>query len=239
MTLATETPHTAAPAPAGAASVIDVLGALDKRRAHGVLRLADDGVLHIADGAVVAAVCRHTAGAAPGTDRGLAALLALFDAAYFLLGSAAAPQFIPGPVRGGGPGISAATLLHERERRRAALDAVWASPSADTVPVVPVRRVRRQRVILTGPQAELLLNADGRRTPVRLARDLGRAAFPCLLAVRGLAAAGLIETAPPTEPAAPRAAPPAPAVPGTAPDGWAPPDLDLLVRLRTALTELV
>ncbi|WP_051712572.1 hypothetical protein [Spirillospora albida] len=235
MTLATERPHTSAPIPAAAAGVVDELWTLEKRRAHGVLRLAGEGVLHIADGAVVAAESRHTSGAAPGDARDLAALLALFDAAYFLLGSPAEPLFIPGPVRGGGPGVSASTLVHEGERRRAALDAVWASPSADTLPVVPVRRVRRQRVILTGPQAELLLNADGLRTPVRLARDLGRAAFPCLLAVRGLAAAGLIETAAPAEPAAPRAAPPVP----TLSDGWAPPDLDLLTRLRTALTELV
>lgn len=116
--------------------------------------------------------------------------------------------------------------------------------------MVPVRRVTRQRVILTGLQAEILLNADGRRTPPQLARELGRTVFACLLAVRGLAAASLLRIGPPDGfGAAPvREAPAAPAAPaapvrddvpaGWAPADWAPTDHDLLVRLHAALVEL-
>ncbi|HEU5025662.1 MAG TPA: hypothetical protein VFV01_12145, partial [Spirillospora sp.] len=134
-------------------------------------------------------------------------------------------------------GITAATLVHERRRRRTLLDSAWPHDDADAAPVVPVRRVRRQRVILTGLQAEILLNADGRRTPAELARDLGRTAFACLLAVRGLAAAALLRTRPHDPAAAPDPAP-APGPEAEPPAGWAPADHDLLARLRAALVEL-
>jgi hypothetical protein len=212
--------------------ICGALAVLERERSTGVLRVGDDGAFHLAGGAVVHAESRHVPGAGDlpgGPDPELPALLALFDAAYFLLGSAAEPVFADGPV-GGGLRVGVATLVHEQRRRRARLDAAWPDWGVDVAPVVPVRRVRRQRVILTGVQAEILLNADGRRTPARLARDLGRPAFGCLLAVRGLAAVSLVETEPPVA-ASPQGW-------GEGAVEWASPDHELLDRLRTALVEL-
>ncbi|OLT32580.1 hypothetical protein BJF79_08460 [Actinomadura sp. CNU-125] len=172
--------------------------------------------------------------------------IALFDAACFLLGTDGEPRFTEGPVsRGPARPVTAATLAHELHRRRALLDAEWPSADVDAAPVVPVRRVRRQRVFLTGLQAEILLNADGRHTPAELARDLGRTVFGCLLSVRGLAAASLVRAVRPGAPAdrdtgdAAREAPPDFLLDGgPARDGWAPADHQLLERLRAALVEL-
>ncbi|TMR00408.1 transcriptional regulator [Actinomadura soli] len=221
-----------------AGRVAGVLGALERERSTGLLRVGDDGAFHLDGGAVVHAESRHAPGPGelPGGPPGasgpeLPELFALFDAAYFLLGSAAEPDFTAGPPSGRTRRITAATLVHERRRRRVLLDAAWPDGGVDVAPVVPVRRVRRQRVILTGVQAEILLNADGRRTPGELARELGRTAFGCLLAVRGLAAASLLRTQAPAPPAVPPARVEIPA-------SWAPADQDLLDRLRTALTEL-
>ncbi|MBO2465788.1 hypothetical protein [Actinomadura violacea] len=243
---------------AGEASAGDrvarTLGTLERDRATGVLRVGGDGAFHLDRGAVTHAESRHApgpgdlTGALGGPDPELPALLALFDAAYFLLGSGAEPVFAGGPAaRRPARRITAATLVHERRRRRTLLDAAWPDDGTDTAPVVPVRRVRRQRVILTGLQAEILLNADGRRTPAELARDLGRTAFAGLLAVRGLAAAALVRTAagrdpsppPQTAPPPETAAPPEDGLPEDGPPAeWAPADHDLLARLRAALVEL-
>ncbi|NVI86954.1 hypothetical protein [Actinomadura sp. BRA 177] len=209
------------------ADVCEVLGSLERDRCTGVVRVGGDGAFHVDRGAVVRAESRHVSAGA-GLDPELSALLAMFDAAYFLLGSGAEPVFTEGAA-GGDLRVTVATLVHEQRRRRARLDAAWPDGGVDLAPVVPVRRVRRQRVILTGVQAEILLNADGRRTPARLARDLGRTAFGCLLAVRGLAAASLVRTDPPES---------AGESPRELPVEWAPPDHDVLDRLRTALVEL-
>lgn len=209
--------------------ISSALSALERDKCTGVLRVGDDGAFHVDRGAVVHAECPHAPSPGGGPDPELPALLAMFDAAYFLLGSAAEPVFTEGPRSGRARRITVATLVHEQRRRRARLDAAWPDGGVDTAPVVPVRRVRRQRVILTGVQAEILLNADGRRTPAELARDLGRTAFGCLLAVRGLAAASLVRTDPPAGPAAP---------PGEIPAEWAAADHELLDRLRAALVEL-
>ncbi|TYK50392.1 transcriptional regulator [Actinomadura decatromicini] len=214
--------------------VAHALGALERERSTGLLRIGDDGAFQIVRGAVAHAESRHAPGPGEppdGSGRELPELLAVFDAAYFLLGSAAEPDFTEGPPSARPRRITAATLVHERRRRRGLLDAAWPDAGVDVAPVVPVRRVRRQRVILTGVQAEILLNADGRRTPADLAAHLGRTAFGCLLAVRGLAAASLLRT----EHQSTRRRPPAPS---GIPAGWAPADRDLLVRLHTALTEL-
>ncbi|XRQ09765.1 hypothetical protein ACN3XK_02320 [Actinomadura welshii] len=211
--------------------IADLLGSLERERRTGVLRIGGEGAFRIVRGSVAGAESRHTAGPR-GADPELAALLTMFDAAYFLFGSDAEPDFTDGTADGAAPGVSVATLVHELRRRRDLLDASWPDGGVDVAPVVPVRRVRRQRVILTGPQAEVLLNADGTRTPAQLARHLGRTAFTCLLAVRGLAAASLLRIEEPEPP--PRAA----AARAELPAEWAPPDHDLLARLRTALVEL-
>ncbi|MEV3921047.1 hypothetical protein [Actinomadura coerulea] len=214
--------------------VAGALAALEREKATGLLRVGGDGAFHVDRGAVTLAESRHAPGPGDlpdGADRELAGLLAMFDAACLLLDSRAEPAFTEGAPGGGPRRVTVATLVHEQRRRRALLDAAWPDASVDVAPVVPVRRVRRQRVILTGLQAEILLNADGRRTPAQLARELGRTVFACLLAVRGLAAASLVRTGPPDGPGA------AP-VRGEVPADWAPADHDLLVRLHAALVEL-
>ncbi|GAA2270358.1 hypothetical protein GCM10010402_28100 [Actinomadura luteofluorescens] len=242
-------------ADANAGRVAGALASLEREKATGLLRVGADGAFHVDRGAVTLAESRHAPGPGDlpdGPDPELAALLAMFDAACLLLASRAEPEFTEGPPGGGPRRVTVATLVHEQRRRRALLDAAWPDGSVDVAPVVPVRRVTRQRVILTGLQAEILLNADGRRTPPQLARELGRTVFACLLAVRGLAAASLLRIGPPDgfgaapvreAPAAPvRDAPAAPVrddVPaGWAPADWAPADHDLLVRLHAALVEL-
>ncbi|WP_067461692.1 hypothetical protein [Actinomadura macra] len=227
------------------------LETLERERVTGILRIGDEGALHIADGAVTHAESRDAPGAGDllrssrGADPELPALVAMFDAAYFLLGSEAEPAFTEGSAaRGRCPRTTAATLVREQRRRRDLLDAVWPSANVDAVPVEPVRRVRRQRVILTGLQTEILLNADGRSTPVDLAHRLGRTGFACLLAVRGLAAASLIRAAAQGTCAVREAeevgaelvsAPPGGFEP---PTQWAAVDHELLTRLRAALAEL-
>ncbi|WP_119730509.1 transcriptional regulator [Thermomonospora amylolytica] len=237
---------------------------LGERKATGMLRVGAEGAFFLVDGAVTFAQHRcapgldelvtasgrvpaeqwwrdRRAGRPPaGLGRAeleMFTLMALFDAAYFLLGSQDDPRFADG-IRHDLPPlcrITPATLAFETERRRALLAAQWPSAQADRAPVVPVRRLRRQRLVLTGLQAEILLNADGRRTPVDLARDLGRTAYGCLLAVRGLAADSLIEPADPPHPEPPRTPTgPAPATPVR----WSPVDQDVLHRLRAALEQL-
>ncbi|MDX6744057.1 hypothetical protein [Actinocorallia sp. A-T 12471] len=176
------------------------------------------------------------------------ALVQLFDAAFFLLRSPHEPVFHEG--RGGyWPdflAVDPVTLCVETRRRGGLLDEAWPSPLADDGPVEPVRRQRRQRVILTGLQLEILLNADGRKTPSGLARELGRTRFGCTLAVRGLVASALVRAPLPGAGDGPApgvrvgGAPlrEAGAPPFEGPTKWADADLALLTRLHDALREL-
>ncbi|MEU7910106.1 MarR family transcriptional regulator [Microbispora bryophytorum] len=147
-------------------------------------------------------------------------------------------------------------LLRECARRRARLERAWPSAELDARPVTPLRQMPGTRALLTPLQWELLLAADSAATPVELARRLGRPAYSTLLAVRELAAAGLVVTgetaalpkrtpkAPAPPPVPPPAPPPAPpGKPGGA--GSGPPqvngdatDVNLLLRLRDALEAL-
>ncbi|MGI8336585.1 hypothetical protein ACRYCC_42145 [Actinomadura scrupuli] len=169
-------------------------------------------------------------------------LLAIFDAAFFLLPSSEPAGFAEAERHWLDPiwRITPGTLAHECRRRQAQLEAAWPYALADDAPVIPIRRLRRQRVILTGLQAELLLNADGHRTVTDLARELGRTCFGSLLALRGLAAASLVhvESTTPRR-RRPALAPPPVNPPAEAPGQprWAAVEQDLLVRLRDALTE--
>jgi len=66
-------------------------------------------------------------------------------------------------------------------------------------------------VLVSGLQWEIVLHADGQRTPQELAGLLGRSAYAVTLDVRRLAAAGLV-----TPPAAEEEAPPSAETPKTA-----------------------
>lgn len=266
---------------------------LARERRTGVLHVGGDGTVHLTEGAVTFADSRRTPGFArlvasppepdgtpeaavapepigedePGEARvEIVALFAVLDAVYFLMDSPAVPEFAESPPH---PlthlcRIPVTAVLRECERRRSRPAEGWPSVLVDRAPVVPVRRVHRRRIVLTGAQAEILLNADGRRTPADLARDLGRTAFGCLLAVRTLTTLSLVRRPGPDLLERPREAPPpvpdrpplpvrrrrrhSPADRATdierpadtdAPAGrWTSVDLDVLVRLRSGLEEL-
>ncbi|ONM48668.1 hypothetical protein [Nocardia donostiensis] len=258
-----------------APDIAQELQRLAAERSTGVLRTRD-GAFHLADGAIAAADCRRTPGldrlaveagvatseewqraVAGETGRMLErpqlealALLSVFDAAYFLLSAADVPEFQPGPAHwlAAVCRVTPSALIRECARRGEPESGPWPAELVSRVPVVPVRRVRRRRVVLTGGHAEVLAAADSRRSITEIARDLGRTAYGCLEAVRDLTAAGLIEppattagsaaarTGAPDAPLLHRRRRPAVAIP--APDQWEPVDHDLLVRVRAALEEL-
>ncbi|GIH97349.1 hypothetical protein Psi01_79790 [Planobispora siamensis] len=120
---------------------------------------------------------------------------AVMDAVFFLLQvTGSRSRFRPGERHWLGPQwyFDATGLVRECNRRRVQLDQAWPSTDLDTLPVVPVARIPAQRIVLTSLQWEVLVGADCTATPADLARKLGRPAYSVLLAVRQLAAAGLL-----------------------------------------------
>ncbi|WP_024800028.1 hypothetical protein [Nocardia sp. BMG51109] len=264
-----------------------VLRQLEKEKRTGVLRVGD-GAFHLAEGTVVFATCRRTTGLdrlvvesgtateqdwrrAESGDPGnllrrprleVLALLSVFDAAYFLLSTPAEAKFRPAPPHWLAPicRITPGALVHEVQRRGDPAAGPWPAMWVDRFPVVPVRRVRRRRMVLTAGQIEVLAAANARRNVTGIAHDLGRTTYGCLVAVRDLTAAGLLELPvsveppvpvvvsgpvrerPADEPPAPKLAPLRRRVPTAEPapeqDRWEPIDRDVLIRLRAALQEL-
>lgn len=126
----------------------------------------------------------------------LCALGAIYDAAYFALAPAAAPvDFLDGATHWLGPvvRVDAAAVNREARRRGRMLDEIFPDGRIDAAPVIPVPRPPTERVTLTAAQWELLVSADGQRTPADLAQLLGRAGYATIQELRRLAALGLIE----------------------------------------------
>lgn len=126
-------------------------------------------------------------------------LAALYDAAYFVLPARSTTSWFEsgarhwlGPVRP----VSVHRLRRETLRRRSLLERIWPCPQLDTAPVVGARGGRTGGRATTARQRELLAHVDGLRTPLDLARLLGRPAFATTADVRRLAAAGLVATPP-------------------------------------------
>jgi hypothetical protein len=84
-------------------------------------------------------------------------------------------------------------VCDEVDRRKRLLVDAWPDASIDTAAVVPVRRLPNQFVALTAVQWEVVANADRRRSPIDLARLLGRDTYTVLLEVRRMARTGLVE----------------------------------------------
>ncbi|MEU4320681.1 hypothetical protein ACFV24_15080 [Nocardia fluminea] len=201
-------------------ALADELHRLGEEGSTGVLR-AGDGEFHLVRGTIASVGCGRTigldrlvveAGVATAEDWRRAgagdpgplldqpqletlALLSVFDAAYFLLASAGEPEFRPTPEHWLAPvcHIAPRALVHECERRTDNEYGPWTADLVAAVPVVPARRIKRNQVVLTGSQAEVLAAADTRRSIADIARDLGRTTYGCLVAVRDLTTAGLIE----------------------------------------------
>jgi hypothetical protein len=89
--------------------------------------------------------------------------------------------------------VDAAAVLREAQRRARLLDEIHPHPEIDTAPVIPVPRPPVERLTLTALQWELVVHADGQRTPADLAQLLGRAGYATIQELRRLAAQGLIE----------------------------------------------
>jgi uncharacterized protein DUF4388 len=126
----------------------------------------------------------------------LCVLGATYDAAYFALSPASAPvEFLGGAMHWLGPiaHIDPAAVDREVRRRAKLLDDIFPDSRVDTAVVTPVTRPPRERITLTAPQWELLVHADGQRTPADLALLLGRAGFATIQELRRLAALGLLE----------------------------------------------
>ncbi|WP_231954824.1 MarR family transcriptional regulator [Actinoplanes derwentensis] len=126
----------------------------------------------------------------------LCVLGSTYDAAYFVLSERSAPaEFRTGATHWLGQvvHIDAAAVEHEVRRRIQLLDEIFPNPRIDVAPVIPVPRPPRARVTITAPQWELLVHADGQRTPADLAQLLGRAGYAIIQELRRMAAAGLIE----------------------------------------------
>ncbi|MET9505946.1 transcriptional regulator [Streptomyces sp. NPDC006622] len=156
---------------------------------------------------------------------------ALYDAAYFAL----APSSTPGRFRyGTGHWFGALRPVPvdavEREtlRRRELLHRLWPDPLPDSAPLL-----RADPAAAPPPSARqraVLALVDGVRTASDIAGELGRPAFPTLVDVRRLAAAGrLTAQFPPPAPRPPQAL----ALPPVND-----PDITLLKRLRDALEAL-
>ncbi|TCK00839.1 MarR family transcriptional regulator [Nocardia alba] len=201
-------------------ALADELHRLGEEGSTGVLR-AGDGEFHLVRGTIASVGCGRTigldrlvveAGVATAEDWLRAgagdpgplldqprletlALLSVFDAAYFLLASACEPEFLPTPEHWLAPvcQIEPRALVHECERRTDNENGPWTADLVTAVPVVPVPRVDRNQLVLTGSQAEVLAAADTRRSVADIARALGRTTYGCLVAVRDLTTAGLIE----------------------------------------------
>ncbi|MGW3725128.1 transcriptional regulator [Streptomyces sp. F001] len=176
---------------------------------------------------------------APGALE-LCHLSALYDAAYFAL----APSRTPGHFHygtthwlGSVHPVPVAAVEHETLRRRSLLHRIWPDPASDSA---PLERVDTAAAPAVAPrQSAVLGRVDGIRTAADIARELGRPAFHTLVAVRRLAAAGLVAPRTPPTPAGAASADRA----GTgiaAPDGLrtAAPDIALLKRVRDALEAL-
>jgi hypothetical protein len=126
----------------------------------------------------------------------LCVLGAVYDAAYFALAPASAPvDFLEGATHWLGPVVRVDPAAVNREVRRRArlLDEIFPHPQVDVAPVIPVPRPPLERVTLTALQWELLVHADGQRTPADLAQLLGRAGYATIQELRRLAGLGLIE----------------------------------------------
>ena len=126
----------------------------------------------------------------------LCVLGATYDAAYFALSPASAPvDFLDGAAHWLGQvvRVDPAAVTREARRRSRLLDEIYPYPQLDTAAVIPVPRPPVERITLTAAQWELLVHADGQRTPADLAQLLGRAGFATIQELRRLAALGLIE----------------------------------------------
>jgi hypothetical protein len=148
---------------------------------------------------------------------------ALYDAAYFALATSRTSGHFH---HGGGHwlglvrAVPVADLERETLRRRAQLHRIWPDPLMDSAPLIRADPAAAPAV--PPRQGAVLALVDGVRTAPDIARELGRRAFPTLVDVRRLAAAGLVSPHPPPPTENPGPHDTGPGDPG--PDGIGPGD---------------
>ncbi|MDI1463885.1 hypothetical protein QEZ54_23135 [Catellatospora sp. KI3] len=122
-------------------------------------------------------------------------VIALYDAAFFLFDLVASAQFEPGARHPFGHlrTLDLRLVCQEVDRRKRLLADAWPDAAIDTAAVLPRRRLSTQAVALTALQWEVVAGADRRRSPIDLARLLGRDTFTVMLEVRRMARVGLVE----------------------------------------------
>ncbi|GHJ45242.1 hypothetical protein Cs7R123_25840 [Catellatospora sp. TT07R-123] len=122
-------------------------------------------------------------------------VIAVYDAAFFLFDLVASAQFEPGARHPFGPlrTVDLRQVCQEVDRRKRLLADAWPDAAIDTAAVLPRRRLSTQAVALTALQWEVVAGADRRRSPIDLARLLGRDTFTVMLEVRRMARSGLVE----------------------------------------------
>lgn len=231
-----------------------LLAGLARERASGSLSMGPAGKAFVDEGQVTFLECPGT----PTVERMLIArgrvnptritkaelqfcvVGAVLDAAYFLLPAepAARPKFRPGDRHWLGTQwrFEVAWLIRECTRRRAQLAKTWPSADLDNVPVTPAPRPPGQRVMLSDLEWQILVGADRVATPAVLADRLGQPIYTVLLAVRRMAAAGLLVAPAPPPAALPRRR-------GQALDRQVPyaaplADVNVLAAVKKALEEL-
>ncbi|HKD97572.1 MAG TPA: hypothetical protein VKB69_08200 [Micromonosporaceae bacterium] len=129
---------------------------------------------------------------------------ALYGAAYFLFDTRAAVRLEVGVRHPIGALVRAgfATVRAEVDRRRRELYQAFPDAALDLTPVTAVRNLPAGGVSLTPLQWEIVVSAVRHRTPVDLARALGRDTYQVLLAVRQMVADGLLRPEQPAPTAA-------------------------------------
>lgn len=135
------------------------------------------------------------AGLVTQTELEALGVIALHDAAFFLFDLVVSAHFehrARHPV-GHLRTLDLRSVCQEVDRRKRLLADAWPDAAIDTAAVLPQRRLRSQCVALTALQWEVVANADRRRSPIDLARLLGRDTFTVMLEVRRMARTGLVE----------------------------------------------
>ena len=217
--------HAESPSAPGLDVLLTTHGTLDAAAWHDAVARSDD---RNGAGRLLVSAGRLTQG-----ELELCHLGALYDAAYFAL----SPSSEPGRFRYGTAHwigairpVPVADLEHESLRRRDVLHRIWPDPRTDTAPLI--RADPAEAPPLTPRQRTVLALGNGLRTAPDIARERGRRAFPTLVDIRRLAAAGLVAPKPD----------PAPVVADEPADpAWQLPEdphITLLKRLRDALEAL-
>ncbi|MFI6498856.1 hypothetical protein [Nonomuraea typhae] len=191
------------------AAVYTLLAGLARERATGSVSVRHTGKVYLRDGRVT----HLESPRAPSVERLLTARArpegytraelqfcvvgAVLDAAYFVLPAELPvdrPKFRPGerPPLNARLEFEPAWLVRECARRRAQLAQIWPSAELDEAPVTPAARLPGHRAMLSRLEWEILVSADRLATPADLADRLGQPAYTVLLAIRRMAAAGLL-----------------------------------------------